>query len=225
MTDTRRAKKSLLGLPLPPPPLDGEGASEDLADEGFAARAERDKDFVEYVVPHSPLLLAYACSRLESQEEAENAVQDVMDNAWKVDVVRKCRRNAGRTQAYLLKSIRNRVANAFRERDRDRELKTALKAFHSSRTNDAVPPWQYAEWCELVDAMDRALQELSWIHREAFRLVRILDIEFEVAADSLEMNVNTLRACVTKATRHLRERLAPYYARYADGGREKEDTP
>jgi RNA polymerase sigma factor (sigma-70 family) len=228
MTDTRSPTKSLLGLPVPPPPLNGGGASEPpvTAEEGYARRAAREKEFVERVVPHSALLLAYAWSELESEADAENAVQDVMHKAWNVDVVAICGGDDDRIQAYLLKAIKNRVANEFRHRRRKRELHTELTAFQGSRTNDAVPPWQHTVSCEILEAMDRALQELPWTHREAFRLVRKLDVEPEVAAEVLEMNVNTLRACLTETTRHLRERLtAAGHAPNAGGGRKKEVTP
>lgn len=92
MTETPSATRSLLGLPLPPPSLDGGGASEPLiiAEEEYARRAAREKEFVERVVRHSELLLAYARSRLRSEADAENAVQDVMHNAWNVDAVATC---------------------------------------------------------------------------------------------------------------------------------------
>src|SRR5438874_13720785 len=81
MTDTRQATKSLLGLPVSPPPLNVEDAPEPLlmtAEEGYARRAAREKEFVERVIPHSALLLGYAWSQLQLKEDAENAVQDVM---------------------------------------------------------------------------------------------------------------------------------------------------
>src|SRR5438105_4364733 len=107
MTDTRPAKESLLGLPIPPPPLDGGGASEPLvtAEEGYARRAAWEKEFRERVVIHSELLLRCARAELESDADAEDALQEVMRKVSKVDVVAKCGGDDGRIKAYLLASM------------------------------------------------------------------------------------------------------------------------
>ncbi|HKW47326.1 MAG TPA: sigma-70 family RNA polymerase sigma factor [Gemmatimonadaceae bacterium] len=226
MTDTHSATKSLLGLPVPPPPLDGGGASQPLvtAEEGYALRVAREKEFVDRIVPHSELLLACARSRLGSEADAENAVQDVMGKMWdKGDVVAICGGDDDHIQAYLLRAIENRVNDVFRHRGRERDLETEFTQFQRSRTNNAVPPWEDTVATEILEATYRALQELSWIHREVFRLVKLLDVKPAVAAQALEMNVNTLRVRLTESIRHLRKRLAPY-APNAGGGR-KEDTP
>ncbi|HEY2374691.1 MAG TPA: sigma-70 family RNA polymerase sigma factor [Gemmatimonadaceae bacterium] len=227
MTDTRSRTKSLLGLPVSPPPLNGGGVSEPLvtAQEGYARRAAREKEFVERVVIHSERLLAYARWELQSEADAEETVQDVMDQAWKIDVVAKCGGDDRRIKAYMLTAIRNRVKNEFRRRDRARALEIKVTAFQRSRTNDTVPPLEDAAERELNEARDHALEELSWRHQEAYTLVCIDDVELEVAALSLGMSVPALRVYLMEATRHVRNRLAPNYAPNAAGRRVKEDTP
>ena len=227
MTDIRPPTKSLLGLPVPPPPPDGGGAAEPLitAEEGYALRAAREKEFVERIVPHSELILNYARWRLRSEADAEDKVQEVMLSMWqKGDVVAICGGDDDRIKAYVLRAIINRVNNEFRHRDRKRDAEAELTEFERSRTNDRVGPWEDTVEKALQEATDRALQELSGIHREVFRLVKSLDVERALVAESLGMDVNKLRVRLTETCQHLRERLAAY-APNAAGRRQKEDTP
>ena len=226
MTDTRSSSKSLLGLPLPPPPLDGGGASEPLvtAEEGHARRDAREKDFKEHVVPHAARLIAYARSILRDEEDAETAVQDAMEDAWKVDAVETCGRDEDRIVPYLLKAVKNRAQNVLRARDRDRKLKDELSNHQLSRPNDAVPQSQAAECADILEAMNRALQEFSWIDREVWTLVRLLGFKPKEVAEALGINVNTLRVGINKVARHLSKELAPFRAPNAADDRKREDT-
>jgi RNA polymerase sigma factor (sigma-70 family) len=230
MTSTRPPTKppSPGSSPAPEPPSE-DGASEIvLSAEEVHARATAELELFERVVKQiSPRLHSQARTRLKSEADAEDAVQDVCSSGWNNDVVAKCASEVGRIIAYLTESMGHFLANEYRKRDRERVGIARYAAFLPTRAKAPATPDQDTLAREIEEQVDRALEELPAVYREAFNMVCRLGMSYSEAEAVLHIKVSTMRVYISKAKRHVGKRLraAGYGPHSKAHAAKKERTP
>jgi RNA polymerase sigma-70 factor (ECF subfamily) len=146
-------------------------------------------------------LVRMAQGMLHDRAVAEELAQDVMLELWRR---RETLSLDGSPQAYLFRSVRNRVLNHLRhvrvEQRSEAEIETTV-------SRDALAPAQLVE--EEIDvAVRRAVAELPERCREVFEMSRVHGLKYTDIAQALGISVKTVEAQMGKALRILRERLA-----------------
>ena len=146
-------------------------------------------------------LVRMAQGMLHDRAVAEELAQDVMLELWRR---RETLSLEGSAQAYLFRSIRNRVLNHLRhlrvEQRSEAEIETGV-------ARDAAAPVQLVEE-EMDVALRRAVAELPERCREVFEMSRVHGLKYTDIAQSLGISVKTVEAQMGKALRILRERLS-----------------
>jgi RNA polymerase sigma factor (sigma-70 family) len=210
-------------------PLPESGAHDIVlsAREAYARTVAEEREFRDCVVrPHERKLFAFAYARLKNYADAEDVVQKVLVGAAKHQVIAKCGGDDERIESYLVVAVDHEVGNELRRRKRERRLLDAIAAYLRTTRRHAEPADHHTYSREIMRHVHGALEEVDPLGAEAFRLVQLCGIRYSVAAEVLQVNVNTLRAMLVRTQRHLRERLTAIgYGPAAIDVGEQEETP
>ncbi len=146
-------------------------------------------------------MLAVAYKRLDSQEDAEECVQDVLYNLWKL------RENFGLEKLdlsnYLSRAIRNQSFNILEKRYRGR-----LKAEdYRQEAVNYLSPEQALILKELQAKIDRSISELPPQCQLVFRLSRQEGLSAKQIAENLSLSENTVKAHLKKANKDIQGNL------------------
>jgi len=146
-------------------------------------------------------MLAVAYKRLDSQEDAEECVQDVLYNLWKL------RENFGLEKLdlsnYLSRAIRNQSFNILEKRYRGR-----LKAEdYKQEAVNYLSPEQALILKELQAKIDRSISELPPQCQLVFRLSRQEGLSAKQIAENLSLSENTVKAHLKKANKDIQGNL------------------
>lgn len=154
---------------------------------------------------HYARLVTLAEGLLRARSTAEDVVQDVMLELWRL---RGSLTLEVSLRAYLYQATRNRALNEVRHGRIERRGGPRLV-----RTTTPLPPADalLAE-TELSAAIRAALALLPAAQREVFELNRAHGLRYMEIAATLGISVKTVEARMGKALRTLRERLAPWLA-------------
>lgn len=148
-------------------------------------------------------LVRSAGAMIRDSSVAEELVQDVMLELW------RRRENLlieGSFQAYLFRATRNRALNFLRHARVERE--GAVHVAVDDVREASAPAELVAQ--ELDVAIRHAITELTPRCREIFELSRTRGLKYSEIAETLGVSVKAVEAQMTKALKHLRERLAPW---------------
>lgn len=96
--------------------MQGVGPTEEVRDTAVAHA------FAAFYRQHYGAVLAYAVRRIDDRETAREIAVDVFRIAWGAFET-----GPEPTRAWLLRVARNRIGDAYRRRDRDRRLRSALE--------------------------------------------------------------------------------------------------
>jgi len=144
-----------------------------------------------------------ASARLDSEEEAEEIVQDVFTRLWKDrDVLRIMD-----LRSYLFSSVKNGVISKIRTQLVHQKYQHHyLKFFpgYSRITEETI------EFEELSHAIEDALQRLPEKSQQVFRLNRLLGRSIAEISETLKMPRRTIEHHLTMSIRELRLRLKDY---------------
>src|SRR5512133_1370254 len=164
------------------------------------------EEFRKKVLPEGRRLYAFAFRYLNSREDAEDVVQDVMTKLWET-----------RDTLDRYQNIPALATTVTRNMCIDRLRKQKILRFdeYESAEVTTVPGTGLGMMSESEEASALALEIIQKMD-EPYRSVVILrDVEgysYEEAAEVLETNVNALRTALSRARKYVREELNRIYS-------------
>ncbi|MDR1021935.1 MAG: sigma-70 family RNA polymerase sigma factor [Prevotellaceae bacterium] len=177
------------------------------------------------IAEYQPRLKSFIRKRVESKEDAEDILQDVLYQL--VKTVGSAINPIEQVAAWLYRVARNTMINhgvkkrevrlsAYRNAESDDEvLEDFSDALFGDMSASASPEREYLRslvWTELEDA----LAELPPEQRKIFELTELDDIPVKEISKTTGIPVNTLLSRKHYAVLHLRKRLAELYAEFLE---------
>jgi RNA polymerase sigma-70 factor (ECF subfamily) len=198
--------------PDSPPSLPDEAAARDLA-LMLRVKVGDMEAFAELVERHQQRVVATVARMLGDDAEAEDVAQQVFVRVW---------RSAARYEptakftTWLFTILRNLVFNELRRRhrhptvsldqprDEDDPRPTETEDYH------AKPPSTTVLDAEMMDAIQKAIDELPEAQRMAIILRRYEETPYEEIAEILQLSVPAVKSLLFRARTELREKLRKY---------------
>jgi RNA polymerase sigma-70 factor (ECF subfamily) len=153
---------------------------------------------------HYAPLCRYAYTFLKGAQEAEEAVQNVFMTVWER---RQDLNITTSVKSYLYQMVHNRSLNQIKHE----KVKDAYKQYNQTQINQNSPNASHLTiQNELSARIEEAIEELPEQCRKIFKMSRIDELKYSEIAEILELSVKTVENQMSKALKHLRERLADY---------------
>jgi RNA polymerase sigma-70 factor, ECF subfamily len=187
----------------------GPGAGNELAIEKKEQAVLELADFDEVVRVYRPRILRFLLSSLTDRDAAETLTQECFLKAWNA-------RHQFRGDSSLSTWLTRIAVNLMRDHLRSRSLrfwqKTRGTALDVMDISDWIPdgrssPESTALARDQVTAMWKAVDELSAQQRSVFVLRFVEEMELEEIAETIGMNLSTVKSHLYRALAILRERL------------------
>ena len=160
------------------------------------------KEFLETLLPCKDKLYRLAKRLLVSQDEAEDAVQEVFLTLWngrdKID-------NDKSPEAFAMTMIKNYCLDRLKSRQASN-----LKIVHSNYKNSENLERQ-VEANEGVELVTRIMQTLPEKQKIIMQLRDIEQFEFAEISQMLEINETAIRVSLSRARKAVREQLIKQY--------------
>lgn len=153
------------------------------------------------VARHGRALIAYAMSKLDQQEDAEDIVQETLVVAWKRAA--SIRIHADSALPWLLAVCRNKCLHRLRERGRLLSVSTDEIVLVSTHDVEAS-----AVTSEYVRALTRAVETLSDVDQMIYRLCIVDGLSYDHAARQLGLSNGSIRNRISRLRLRLRQELA-----------------
>ena len=154
-------------------------------------RAGKKERFEHIYKEYSKPMYLYALSFLVSEEEAEDAIQEVFINFWKDDTYQKIQNEV--TKTYLFRSVKNNCL-----------LRDRLDLFREDVAEEEMMMWNDT----LIQEVGTAIEEMPEQTREIIQGVFFREMKYQEVADYLGISINTVKTLLKNGMRHLRERFA-----------------
>jgi RNA polymerase sigma factor (sigma-70 family) len=171
--------------------------------EQYRAAIHGDREAFEMIIrAHSRALFAIAYGILQSREEAEDVVQDVLVKAWKT---RWRVRDPEKFPVWLATIARHRAHDIFRKR-RTVPLSTTI--------DEVIEPSSAPERndSELDQQLHSALAALPELHRTALTLRYFEEMDYRSIENILGLSNGALRGILGRALAAMRKQLRPALA-------------
>jgi RNA polymerase sigma-70 factor (ECF subfamily) len=152
------------------------------------------------VAPHLARLRAVAERILGCQDDAHDAVQEVLVTLWRTPEMPQ------NLRAWLTRTVIHRALHARRTSERRRKWEE-LAGIEALRGCLLCDPEQEAEGRELRARLDAALRALSEEHLRVIELRALEGLDYEDIATRLGVPVGTVRSRLNRARFALRDRL------------------
>ena len=162
-------------------------------------RAEKKERFEHIYKEYSKAMYLYALSFLVSEEEAEDAIQEVFINFWKDNTYQKIQNEV--TKTYLFRSVKNNCLNRLKKKD---VLRDRLDLFREDVAEEEMMMWNDT----LIQEVGTAIEEMPEQTREIIQGVFFREMKYQEVADYLGISINTVKTLLKNGMRHLRERFA-----------------
>jgi RNA polymerase sigma factor (sigma-70 family) len=164
------------------------------------------EEFRKLILPEGRRLYALAFRYLNSREEAEDVVQEVMMKLW------EGRNKPGRYEnpaAWCTAVTRNSCIDLLRRRQRIwHEEINSTTIFSDAHTDD---PGQ-SDSREAAELVKRIVNRMREPYRSAVILRDIEGYSYEEAAEAMQTNVNALRTILSRARKSIRDELEKIYS-------------
>jgi RNA polymerase sigma-70 factor, ECF subfamily len=161
--------------------------------------------FKELFLLHYAALCGYAKKFIDDLDQAEEVVQDLFFNLWQKR--EKIEINTS-LEAYLYRSVRNSCLNLLKHyKIRDTYKVANQKAI---RESEGVHSDSVVE-NELQESIELAIESLPPERKKIFKMNRLEGMKYKEIADELGISIKTVEAQMSKALKHLRDRLADYF--------------
>jgi RNA polymerase sigma-70 factor (ECF subfamily) len=162
-------------------------------------------DFNDLVQQHSRSLYGYAFRILRSQEEAEDAVQEVFIKLWKM---------GNKLDEYnSLMALATTMVKNFCI-DQIRKKRHLVHEEHSGGNLEQIDkdsPYSLMESRESGEILYLIIDQLPDIYKDAIKLKEIEGLSYEEIADKTSQNINTLRVTLSRARKMIREEFNKYH--------------
>lgn len=164
------------------------------------------EEFRKFILPEGRRLYALAFRYLNSREEAEDVVQEVMMKLWED---RNESRHYENPAAWCTAVTRNSCIDLLRRRRRiwHEEIKST-SVFPDAGTDE---PGQ-SDSREAAELINSIVSRMKEPYRSAVILRDIEGYSYEEAAEVMETNVNALRTVLSRARRSIRDELEKIYS-------------
>ncbi len=151
-----------------------------------------------------PGLVRFAITYVKDYEAAREVVQEAFLSLWEkraeIDMEKS-------VKTYLSTSVRNRSLNYLRDNKKFDSGLLGVEGVYPERADEQS---DMLEASELKEKIDAAINELPEKCREVFLLNRHEHLKYQEIADRLGISVKTVETQMSKALKHLRERLKDY---------------
>lgn len=158
-----------------------------------------EKAFEQLFNKHYPRLLLFASANLRKDFDAEELTMDLFYSLWKR---RETIEVPLSVEAYLYRSLRNRIIDHYRKRPYQSVEVHTLEDTLSSPSCDTNMLTR-----ELEDLYDKTLNKLSPQRKLVYQLSRIEGKTYAEIADALNLSVNTVENHISASLRFIRSRL------------------
>lgn len=175
--------------------------------------------FHELVRPYEKLVYVMVHSMLRNEADAEDATQDAflkaLQNLHQLQ-------DPARFKSWLVQIARNEARLKMRSQ-RGLVVESMEEGERPTEDGESPMPRDFADWREIPSetlerkeirfAIDRSLEEIPAIYRDALVLRDIEQLEIDEAAAILKISENALKVRVHRARLMMREKLAPAFRR------------
>ncbi len=170
-----------------------------------AARAGDEAAFATLVERHRGVVFAYVYARLRHRDEAEDAAQEVFVRAWQ----QIARLRSGTAWSPWLMRVARNLCHDWHRRARVRRSEP-LAPGDAELILDLSPlPESLALAAERRREMERALRDLSDLHRVPLVMHYVSGCTYAQIAEALDVPVSTVIGRMAGGLRQLRRRLNP----------------
>ncbi len=149
-------------------------------------------------------LCSYAFYFLKEKEASEEVVQELFFTLWKKRLEISFE---GNPKSYLYRATRNACLNQIKHlavKQSYKEHNDMLRKQEEQSATDTL------EFTELEDRIAAAIEELPTERRRIFVMSRYENLKYREIADALAISVKTVESQMSKALKHLKEKLQDY---------------
>ncbi|WP_103020506.1 RNA polymerase sigma factor [Salinibacter altiplanensis] len=147
-------------------------------------------------------IFRYVCGMVSDESLAHDLTQDTFAKLW---TARDRMTSVGSLRAYVFRMARNRVYNQQRDAQTRRKNRDQLRKAPPHGSPPA--PDRALDANLLRDRLREWIDELPNRQREALTLRRQQDLSHDTIADLMDIAPSTVNNHITRALKHLRERL------------------
>jgi len=156
-------------------------------------------DFVKLVMPFKDKVFRLAKRLLVSNEEAEDATQEILMKLWNNKESIGEYRNV---EAFSMTMTKNFCLDRLKSKQAQN-----LKIVHSNYQDNNVSLQKQVEARDSVDWVAKIIEELPEQQKMVLQLRDIEEYEFEEIAKVLDMNETAIRVSLSRARKTIREKL------------------
>lgn len=151
-------------------------------------------EFEHLINQHKDKLFRFALSILKNNEDAKDAVQEVVLKLWKYKSSLDKTRN---TESFCLKAIKNQCLDVIRKQKQQTN-------YQNNRSGDSfVEP--IFENIDLIEILKKELNNLPPQQRIAIELKDFQGYDYEEISEMLDQSINSIRANVSRGRKKLHE--------------------
>jgi RNA polymerase sigma-70 factor (ECF subfamily) len=156
-------------------------------------------DFVKLIMPFKDKVFRLAKRLLVSNEEAEDATQEILMKLWNnkesIEEYRK-------VEAFSMTMTKNFCLDRLKSKQAQN-----LKIVHSNYQDNNTSLQRQVELNDSVDWVAKIIEELPEQQKMVLQLRDIEEYEFEEIAKVLDMNETAIRVSLSRARKTIREKL------------------
>jgi len=156
-------------------------------------------DFVKLIMPFKDKVFRLAKRLLVSNEEAEDATQEILMKLWNNKESIGDYRNV---EAFSMTMTKNFCLDRLKSKQAQN-----LKIVHSNYQDNNVSLQRQVEISDSVGWVSKIIEELPEQQKMVLQLRDIEEYEFEEIAKVLDMNETAVRVSLSRARKTIRERL------------------
>lgn len=157
-------------------------------------------EFINTVMPFKNRIYRFAKRMLNSDQEAEDATQEVLLKLW----VGKSKISGYRsTEAFALTMTRNYCLDRLKSKQASN-----LRLVHNNYSENATNALEQLELKDSVAWVERIMQELPEQQKMILHLRDIETYEMEEIAAVMKMNPTAVRVALSRARKSVREKLS-----------------
>lgn len=156
-------------------------------------------EFLSTIKPFKDKLFRLAKRLLVSNEEAEDATQDVLIKLWnKNDALKEY----GSIEAYAMTITKNHCLDVLKSK-----RATNLKIVHNNYTEQSAELHKKIEDQDSLNWVEKWINDLPEQQKLIIQMRDIEEYEFEKIAEVLEMNETAVRVALSRARKAIREKM------------------
>ncbi|NQX84349.1 MAG: RNA polymerase sigma factor [Flavobacteriaceae bacterium] len=156
-------------------------------------------EFLNIVMPFKDKVFRLAKRLLVSQEEAEDATQEVLLKLWNNKKQFEKYRNI---EAFSMTMTKNFCLDKLKSKHAQN-----LKIVHSNYKDNNVPLQKQVELNDSLDWVGKIMEDLPELQKIILQLRDIEQYEFSEIAKMLDMNETAIRVALSRARKTIRKRL------------------